>query len=384
MINEGNVKFELKATDGYARCGQIIINRGIIDTPAFAPVGTYGTVKSITSEEIIKSGAQFILANAFHLWLRPGEKIIQTHGNLHNFMNWQKPILTDSGGFQVFSLSKIRKVTKQGVYFRNPINGNPIFLTPEKSIDIQHTLGSDIVMIFDECISYPAEWDYAKFSVEMSLCWAERCYERFYSLENTNALFGIIQGGIYKDLRDISIKGLMNLGFDGYAIGGLAVGETKQELYEILKHVCGQIPFNQPRYLMGVGKPEDIVESVRLGIDLFDCVLPTRNARNGHLFVSNGIIKIRNSKYKYDTSPLDEECDCYTCSNYSKSYLHHLDKCNEILGARLNILHNLRYYQRLMDNLREMISNHQLEIFVNEFYQKIGKVAPSLLIRERT
>ncbi|PLO68968.1 tRNA guanosine(34) transglycosylase Tgt, partial [Klebsiella michiganensis] len=346
------MKFELDTTDGRARRGRLVFERGVVETPAFMPVGTYGTVKGMTPEEVEATGAQIILGNTFHLWLRPGQEIMKLHGDLHDFMQWKGPILTDSGGFQVFSLGDIRKITEQGVHFRNPINGDPIFLDPEKSMEIQYDLGSDIVMIFDECTPYPADWDYAKRSMEMSLRWAKRSRDRFDGLGNKNALFGIIQGSVYEDLRDISVKGLVEIGFDGYAVGGLAVGEPKEDMHRILEHVCPQIPADKPRYLMGVGKPEDLVEGVRRGIDMFDCVMPTRNARNGHLFVTDGVVKIRNAKHKSDTSPLDAECDCYTCRNYSRAYLHHLDRCNEILGARLNTIHNLRYYQRLMAGLR--------------------------------
>ena len=332
----------------------------------------------MTPEEVEATGAQIILGNTFHLWLRPGQEIMKLHGDLHDFMQWKGPILTDSGGFQVFSLGDIRKITEQGVHFRNPINGDPIFLDPEKSMEIQYDLGSDIVMIFDECTPYPADWDYAKRSMEMSLRWAKRSRERFDSLGNKNALFGIIQGSVYEDLRDISVKGLVDIGFDGYAVGGLAVGEPKADMHRILEHVCPQIPADKPRYLMGVGKPEDLVEGVRRGIDMFDCVMPTRNARNGHLFVTDGVVKIRNAKYKSDTGPLDPECDCYTCRNYSRAYLHHLDRCNEILGARLNTIHNLRYYQRLMAGLRKAIEEGKLESFVTDFYQRQGREVPPL------
>lgn len=370
------MKFELDTTDGRARRGRLVFDRGVVETPAFMPVGTYGTVKGMTPEEVEATGAQIILGNTFHLWLRPGQEIMKLHGDLHDFMQWKGPILTDSGGFQVFSLGDIRKITEQGVHFRNPINGDPIFLDPETSMEIQFDLGSDIVMIFDECTPYPADWDYAKRSMEMSLRWAKRSRDRFDGLGNKNALFGIIQGSVYEDLRDISVKGLVEIGFDGYAVGGLAVGEPKADMHRILEHVCPQIPADKPRYLMGVGKPEDLVEGVRRGIDMFDCVMPTRNARNGHLFVTDGVVKIRNAKYKSDTSPLDAECDCYTCRNYSRAYLHHLDRCNEILGARLNTIHNLRYYQRLMAGLRKAIEEGKLENFVTDFYQRQGRPVP--------
>ncbi|MGK2889613.1 MAG: tRNA guanosine(34) transglycosylase Tgt [Candidatus Malihini olakiniferum] len=371
------MKYELLQTDGHARRGRLVFERGVVETPAFMPVGTYGTVKSITPEEVKETGTQILLGNAFHLWLRPGQEIMKLHGNLHNFMQWHGPILTDSGGFQVFSLGGISKITEEGVHFLNPINGDAIFLSPEKSMEIQYDLGSDIVMIFDECTPYPADWDYAKRSMEMSLRWAKRSRERFDELNNNNALFGIIQGSVYEDLRDVSVKGLVEIGFDGYAVGGLAVGEPKANMHRILEHVCPQIPADKPRYLMGVGKPEDLVEGMRRGIDMFDCVMPTRNARNGHLFVTDGVVRIRNAVHKDDTHPLDEHCDCYTCRNYSRAYLHHLDRCNEILGMRLKTIHNLLYYQRLMAGLRQAIEQGKLEHFVTDFYQRIGKPAPS-------
>ena len=372
------MKFELDTTDGRARRGRLIFERGTVETPAFMPVGTYGTVKGMTPEEVRATGADILLGNTFHLWLRPGEEIMRKHGDLHDFMNWQRPILTDSGGFQVFSLGDIRKITEEGVHFRSPINGEKIFLDPEKSMQIQHALGSDVVMIFDECTPYPATEDEARKSMQMSLRWAKRSRDEFDRLENPNSLFGIIQGSVYEDLRDESLKGLVEIGFDGYAVGGLAVGEPKEDMHRILEHVCPQIPADKPRYLMGVGKPEDIVEAVRRGVDMFDCVMPTRNARNGHLFVSTGVIKIRNAKHKDDPSTLDAECDCYTCKNYSRSYLHHLDRCNEILGARLNTMHNLHHYQKLMQGLRAAIAEQKLEEFVAEFYQKRGMEVPPL------
>lgn len=376
------MKYELKQISGHARRGRLTFQRPKgefhVETPAFMPVGTYGTVKGMTPEEVQATGAQIILGNTFHLWLRPGQEVMRQHGDLHDFMQWHGPILTDSGGFQVFSLGDIRTIKEEGVYFRHPINGDKIFLSPEKSMEIQYDLGSDIVMIFDECTPYPAEFDYAKQSMEMSLRWAKRSRDRFDELGNKNALFGIIQGGVYEGLRKISVEGLVDIGFDGYAVGGLAVGEPKEEMHRILEYVCPLIPADKPRYLMGVGKPEDLVEGVRRGIDMFDCVMPTRNARNGHLFVSDGVVKIRNAKYRDDTSPLDPECDCYTCKNYTKSYLHHLDKCGEILGARLNTIHNLRYYQRLMAQIRDAIEQDAFAEFVEAFYAKIGKPVPSL------
>ena len=370
------MQFELLKTDGRARRGRLVFERGVVETPAFMPVGTYGTVKGMTPEELDDSGAHICLGNTFHLMLRPGPGIIRQHGDLHDFMNWDKPILTDSGGFQVFSLGDLRKITEEGVTFRSPINGEKILLTPEKSMEVQRDLGSDIVMIFDECTPYPATEQEARVSMEMSLRWAKRSKEAHG--DNPAALFGIIQGGMYEGLRDVSLAGLEAIGFDGYAIGGLSVGEPKEDMIRIIDHTAPQIPEDKPRYLMGVGKPEDLVESVRRGIDMFDCVMPTRNARNGHLFVTEGIVKIRNAKHRNDTSPLDEKCDCYTCKNYSRSYLHHLDKCNEILGARLNTIHNLRYYQRVMQGLRDAIDAGTLEQFVQEFYEQKGLPVPAL------
>ncbi|TKB56619.1 tRNA guanosine(34) transglycosylase Tgt [Ferrimonas aestuarii] len=370
------MKFDLITTDGRARRGRLTFDRGVVETPAFMPVGTYGTVKGMTPEEVEATGAQICLGNTFHLWLRPGTEIMQKHGDLHDFMNWQKPILTDSGGFQVFSLGHIRKITEEGVHFRHPINGDKIFLDPEKSMDIQYHLGSDIVMIFDECTPYPATEQEAGASMRMSLRWAQRSRDEFDRLGNKNSLFGIIQGGVYEHLRDESLEGLVNIGFDGYAVGGLAVGEPKEDMHRILEHTCPKIPEDKPRYLMGVGKPEDLVEGVRRGIDMFDCVMPTRNARNGHLFTSEGVVKIRNAKHRDDTSPLDPECDCYTCKNYTRSYLYHLDKCNEILGARLNTIHNLHYYQTVMKGLRGAIEQGKLDDFVAEFYTKQGRPVP--------
>jgi queuine tRNA-ribosyltransferase len=324
------------------------------------PVGTYGTVKGMTPEEVKEIGADIILGNTFHLWLRPGCEIMEKHGDLHDFMHWDKPILTDSGGFQVFSLGALRKIKEEGCYFQNPINGNKVFLSPEVSMQVQKSLGSDIVMIFDECTPYPASYEVAKKSMELSLRWAKRSREEFDRLENPNNLFGIIQGSVYEDLREISLKGLLDIGFDGYAIGGLAVGEEKEEMHKILDFIVPKMPTDKPRYLMGVGKPQDILDGVLRGVDMFDCVMPTRNARNAHLFTSQGIVKLRNAKYKDDTSPLDPNCDCYTCRHYSKAYLHHLDKCGEMLGARLNTIHNLRFYQKLMQDIRDNIEKGTL------------------------
>jgi queuine tRNA-ribosyltransferase len=370
------VEFKLLATQGKARRGQLVFPRGIVETPAFMPVGTYGTVKGMTPEELKDTGAHICLGNTFHLMLRPGTGIIQQHGDLHDFMHWDKPILTDSGGFQVFSLGAMRKIDEHGVTFRSPINGEKILLTPEKSIEVQRELGSDIVMIFDECTPYPATEQEARVSMELSLRWAQRSKDEHG--DSQSALFGIVQGGMYPALREVSLKGLTDIGFDGYAIGGLSVGEPKEDMINVLDNIAYQCPPDKPRYLMGVGKPEDIVEAVRRGIDMFDCVMPTRNARNGHLFVTQGVIKIRNAKHKTDTGPLDEKCDCYTCKNYSRSYLHHLDKCNEILGARLNTIHNLRYYQRVMQGLREAIEAGTLAEFVAEFYAQKGMPVPAL------
>ncbi|MFM2481573.1 tRNA guanosine(34) transglycosylase Tgt [Celerinatantimonas sp. YJH-8] len=372
------MKYELLKTDGKARRGQLIFDRGTVQTPAFMPVGTYGTVKGMTPEEVQQTGAEILLGNTFHLWLRPGQAVMRKHGDLHGFMNWQGPILTDSGGFQVFSLGDIRKITEEGVHFRNPVSGEKIFLSPEKSMEIQHDLGSDIVMIFDECTPYPATEAEAEKSMQMSLRWAARSRQRHDELNNKSALFGIIQGSIYEHLRDISLDGLTKIGFDGYAIGGLAVGEPKPEMHRMLDYITVKIPQDKPRYLMGVGKPEDLVEGVRRGVDMFDCVMPTRNARNGHLFTADGVVKIRNARHREDTAPLEAECDCYTCRNYSRAYLHHLDKCNEILGARLNTIHNLRYYQRLMAGIRDAIEQGQFDAFVTEFYTRLGRDVPEL------
>lgn len=377
QIDDGiNMQFKLLNTDKGARRGQLVFERGVVETPAFMPVGTYGTVKGMTPEELDESGAHICLGNTFHLMLRPGTGIIKQHGDLHDFMNWQKPILTDSGGFQVFSLGDLRKITEEGVTFRSPINGEKILLTPEKSMQVQRDLGSDIVMIFDECTPFPATEQEARLSMELSLRWAQRSKDEH--ADSSSALFGIIQGGMYESLRDVSLAGLLEIDFDGYAIGGLSVGEPKDDMIRIIDHTADKIPADKPRYLMGVGRPEDIVEAVRRGIDMFDCVMPTRNARNGHLFVTEGVIKIRNAAHKTDTRPLDENCDCYTCKNYSRAYLHHLDKCNEILGARLNTIHNLRYYQKVMQGLRDAIESNTLDDFVNDFYAKKNMPVPAL------
>jgi len=370
------MNFELQQSDGQARRGEISFPRGTIQTPAFMPVGTYGTVKAMTPEELEATGAEIVLGNTFHLFLRPGTEVIEAHGDLHDFMAWQKPILTDSGGFQVFSLGAMRKITEKGVTFQSPVNGDKVFMGPEESIDVQHKLGADIVMIFDECTPYPATHEQARESMALSLRWAKRSKEAHG--DNASALFGIVQGGMYPELRDISLEGLSEIGFDGYAIGGLSVGEPKEDMLRILDHTVPQMPTEKPRYLMGVGKPEDIVEAVRRGVDMFDCVMPTRNARNGHLFTRFGVVKIRNAVHQSDNQPLDAECGCYTCRHYSRAYLRHLDKCREILGARLNTIHNLYYYQSLMQGLREAIAAQRLESFVKEFYRLRGQTVPAM------
>ena len=370
------MKFVCSRTDGQARRGQLVFARGVVETPAFMPVGTYGTVKAMTPEEVSGTGAQIILGNTFHLMLRPGTDIINQHGSLHDFMHWDGPILTDSGGFQVFSLDALRKISEQGVTFNSPVNGDRVFLGPEESMQVQRALGSDIVMIFDECTPYPATIAEARDSMQLSLRWARR--SRAAHGDNPSALFGIVQGGMYTDLRRASLDGLQAIGFDGYALGGLPVGESKEEREQVLRHTVAAMPAAAPRYLMGVGTPEDIVEAVYAGIDMFDCVLPTRNARNGHLYVNDGVVRLRNSANKTDTGPVDSACGCYTCRNYSRAYLHHLDKCNEILGSRLNTLHNLSYYQDLMAGLRAAIENRSLDTFRRDFYGRRGQMTPSM------
>lgn len=371
------MKFEVFNTDHIVRRGQLTFPRGSIQTPAFMPVGTAATVKSMTPEELQDIGAEIILGNTFHLMLRPGMKVIEAHQGLHNFMHWQKPILTDSGGFQVFSLGKLRKITEAGVTFASPVDGRKVFVGPEESMQVQHSLGSDIVMIFDECTPFPATYEEARSSMELSLRWALRSKQAHSAYRPASgdpaALFGIIQGGMYPELRDVSLKGLTDIGFDGYAIGGLSVGEPKAEMIRILDHLAVQMPEDKPRYLMGVGRPEDIVEAVRRGVDMFDCVMPTRNARNGHLFTHFGVVKIRNQQYQYDTRPLDETCGCYTCKNYSRAYLRHLDKTNEMLGSRLNTIHNLYYYQELMQGIRNAISENLFNDFADAFYAQRGQ-----------
>lgn len=361
-----HMQFELLKTEGMARRGRLSFPRGEVETPAFMPVGTYGTVKAMTPEELKGIGAQIILGNTFHLMLRPGTEIVRLHGDLHEFMHWDKPILTDSGGFQVFSLAAMRKITEEGVRFQSPVNGSPILMTPESSMQVQRELGSDIVMIFDECTPYPATHAEAKQSMELSLRWAAR--SKAAHTGNPAALFGIVQGGVYEDLRLHSAEQLQKIDFDGYAVGGLAVGEPKEDRDRILEATVPYLPAHKPHYLMGVGKPEDIVEGVLRGIDMFDCVIPTRNARNAFLFTRYGQLKLRNSQYQHDTRPIDEQCACYTCQNYSRAYLRHLDKCGEILGARLNTIHNLYYYQELMQGIRSALEAGRLAEFVREFY----------------
>ncbi len=360
------MKFRVRATDGDARCGRLTFERGVVDTPAFMPVGTYGTVKAMTPEEVESSGARIVLGNTFHLMLRPGAEIIRRHGGLHRFMHWERPILTDSGGFQVWSLAHRRKITEEGVGFRSPVDGSPVFLSPETSMQVQRDLGSDVVMIFDECTPYPASESEARESMELSLRWARR--SRIAHGDNPAALFGIVQGGMYADLRRESLQGLRDIGFDGYAIGGLSVGENDEERLAVLDALGPAMPADRPRYLMGVGTPEDIVEAVQRGVDMFDCVLPTRNARNGYLFTRRGTVKIRNARYQDDLTPLDADCQCYTCRNYTRAYLRHLDRCGEILGSRLNTIHNLHYYQELMAGIRQAVTDGELASFVRRFY----------------
>ena len=359
------IAFKVAATDGAARRGTLTLAHGTVETPAFMPVGTYGSVKAMSPHELVEIGAQIVLGNTFHLWLRPGLEVIAKHGGLHRFMGWNGPILTDSGGFQVFSLGDMRKISEEGVKFQSPINGDTCFLTPEESMRIQRVLNSDIVMVFDECTPYPADFDTARLSMELSLRWAERSKRAHEG--NPNALFGIVQGGMHESLRDRSLAGLTALGFDGYAIGGLSVGEPKEEMRRVLAYTAPKLPAERPRYLMGVGTPEDLVEGVAAGIDMFDCVMPTRNARNGWLFTRRGSIKIRNAQYRDDLRPLDEDCRCYTCRHFTRAYLYHLQKVNEILGARLNTWHNLHYYQELMQGLRGAIEAGRLADFIKEF-----------------
>jgi len=359
------MQFSVTAQCGAARRGRLVLAHGVVETPVFMPVGTYGSVKAIAPAELIDLDAQIILGNAFHLWLRPGLDVVTAHTGLHRFMGWPRPILTDSGGYQVFSLGPLRKVGEEGVTFASPINGDRLLLTPEISMEIQRILGADVVMVFDECTPYPATLDEAAGSMRLSLRWAAR--SKLAHQGNSNALFGIVQGGMHEALRDESLAGLIDIGFDGYAIGGLSVGEPKGEMQRIEAHIAPRLPSDKPRYLMGVGTPEDIVEAVVNGIDMFDCVLPTRNARNGWLFTRYGDIRIRNARHRSDTRPLDPACTCYTCRNFSRGYLHHLQRVNEILGARLNTIHNLHYYLMLAAELREAIEAHRLPAYVAQF-----------------
>lgn len=373
--------FELLATDGAARRGRLTFGRGTVETPAFMPVGTHATVRAMTPEWLRATGTEIILGNTFHLMLRPGIEVIRAHGGLHRFMHWEGPILTDSGGFQVWSLGRHRKITEHGVWFRSPVDGARIFLGPEESIAVQEALGADIAMVFDECTHYPATEPEARASMELSLRWAERSKRAHEG--RPGALFGIVQGGMYEHLREVSLIGLKQIGFDGYAIGGLSVGEPKEEMLRILGHLAPQMPPDRPRYLMGVGTPEDLVEAVRRGMDMFDCVLPTRNARNGWLFTSSGVLKLRNSRFARDTRAVDEHCGCYTCTHYSRAYLRHLQQANEILGAVLATVHNLHYYQTLMRKLREAIAEKRLDDFVEKFYRMCRRADPPPVHRAR-
>ena len=373
------LKFEVLKTDGHARLGRMELNHGVVETPIFMPVGTYGAVKAMSPYDLHQTNAQIILGNTFHLWLRPGMDIISKFGGLHKFNGWDKPILTDSGGFQVFSLGKLRKIKEEGVYFQNPIDGSKLFLSPEKSMEIQTVLNSDIAMIFDECTPYPADYQTARESMEMSLRWAERSRKAFDEYQNPNALFGIVQGGMYNDLRQRSLTELMKIGFDGIAIGGLSVGEPKEEMNRMLDEMKDMLPKDKPHYLMGVGTPEDLVYGVSKGIDMFDCVMPTRNARNGWLFTRFGDVKIKNAKYKDDTRPLDESCSCYTCQNFSRAYLHHLFKIGEILGSHLNTVHNIHYYLELMQEIRQAIAEGKFSEFQIQFAENRQRLKNELV-----
>ncbi len=363
------MKFELLATDAGARRGRLEFARGSIETPVFMPVGTYGTVKAMTPEELTELGAEIVLGNTFHLWLRPGLDVIAAHGGLHRFMHWERPILTDSGGFQVFSLAKLRKLTEEGVRFRSPVDGAEVFLSPEESMRIQRVLGSDIAMQFDECTPYPATESEARASMELSLRWAARSLKAYYGEDGRapGVLLGNVQGGMHRALREASAAGLAELSLPGYAVGGLAVGEPEEERLRVLEETLPLLPRDRPRYLMGVGRPEDIIEAVARGIDMFDCVMPTRHARNGHLFTSGGVLNIRNARHAEDVSPVDVECACYTCRNYSRAYLRHLDRAGEILGSRLNTIHNLYFYQALMCSIRAAIESGRFPAWRAEF-----------------
>ena len=371
------MKFNISATSGYARRGELDFPRGKVQTPAFMPVGTNGTVKALEVENLQETGSEIILGNTYHLMLRPGDELIKNFGGLHKFSNWDKPILTDSGGFQVWSLGDLAKITEEGVSFQSPYDGNKCFMSPEDSMQIQANLGSDIVMVLDECTPYPAKHEQAKTSMELSLRWAKRSRDAHKS---DSALFGIVQGGMHEDLRTLSLKGLEEIGFDGIAVGGLSVGEPKEDKTRILQHLASRLPVSKPHYLMGVGKPEDIVEAVFYGIDMFDCVLPTRNARNGQLITSYGVLNIRNAPSKLSDKPIDPNCGCKVCKNYSQAYLNHLDKTNEMLGSMLNSFHNIFYYQSLMNEIRLSIETDSFAKFIKDFYNKRHLDVPKDLI----
>jgi queuine tRNA-ribosyltransferase len=364
------MQFSVSARDGAARRGRLVFARGTVETPAFMPVGTYGTVKAMTPEDLVGVGAQMILGNTFHLFLRPGLEVIEAHRGLHGFMQWHGPILTDSGGFQVFSLAEMRKLTEAGVKFRSPIDGAEVFLSPEESMRIQRSLRSDVAMSFDECTPYPAAEDVARNSMELSMRWALRGFQEYHRTPPPGTLFGIVQGGVHAALRLASLAALEEIGFAGLAVGGLAVGESEAEREQVLDALMPHMPVAKPRYLMGVGRPEDILEAVRRGIDMFDCVMPTRHARNAHLFTRSGTLNIRNAAHTLDTGPVEAGCECYTCRHFSRSYLRHLDKCNEILGAHLNTIHNLHFYQRLMREIRAAIESGCLDAYAEEFYAR--------------
>jgi queuine tRNA-ribosyltransferase len=365
------MRFDLLSSDGAARRGRLQFARGLVETPAFMPVGTYGTVKAMTPEELVGIGAEIILGNTFHLYLRPGLEVIAAHGDLHDFMHWERPILTDSGGFQVFSLAEMRTISEEGVRFQSPVDGSMVFLSPEESMRVQRVLGADIAMSFDECTPYPASESVARASMELSMRWALRSHREYHRDSPAGTLFGIVQGGVHPQLRIASLAALEEIGFAGLAVGGLAVGENEAERDRILDALLPQMPRHKPRYLMGVGRPEDLVAAVGKGIDMFDCVMPTRHARNGHLFTRGGVINIRNAAHTRDTNPIEADCACYTCRNYSRSYLRHLDKCGEILGSRLNTIHNLHFYQRLMSDMRAAIAAGGFAAFCTEFYARL-------------